>query len=533
MQRCPAHEDRTASLSLREGDDGRALLYCHAGCDVGDVCAALGLNLSDLFSDGDGVIGGIYVYTDEHDWPLYRVRRLQPKTFRQDRYVEGEWVPGMGDVRRVPYHLARLLASDEVWITEGEKDCDNLYPERVACATSLLSSVWRPEYAPYFRGKAVVLCGDNDGPGRKKTAALKVALLGVAASVRVVRPPAEYNDVTEFLLAGGGLGALVDEVDDLSLFEEVDWRDYKAEKTEWLLEPYVPRAARVLAYGAPGSLKSLWGLWLGAHLADEGHKVAYFSLEMRPTESARRVRQLSPGPGFRLFTQFRFTSPEHVAQCLSAFKDYSLIVIDSWSSAYPHRDSNEEIARLDNDVFQPIISATGATLLILDNVGQPSFAQDGTKVTPDWARGASAKGDKMELALFFARPFEEDNYTTDLSVKKMRIDQPMPGKSRIGTPRDKIEFYYVRGGERMEPMWPGMQVTLEAGSGAESATPTSGTGSTESPEPLALSLSEKLAKARVEHAFREIDVTGSAGETQASVSPTIETVSEASDDLPE
>ena len=38
--RCPAHEDRRASLSIGEGDDGRALIRCHAGCRVDAVCAA-------------------------------------------------------------------------------------------------------------------------------------------------------------------------------------------------------------------------------------------------------------------------------------------------------------------------------------------------------------------------------------------------------------------------------------------------------------------------------------------------------------
>ena len=32
MARCPAHDDRTPSLSIAQGDDGRVLLKCHAGC---------------------------------------------------------------------------------------------------------------------------------------------------------------------------------------------------------------------------------------------------------------------------------------------------------------------------------------------------------------------------------------------------------------------------------------------------------------------------------------------------------------------
>ena len=38
--KCPAHEDRRASLSLSAGDDGRALVKCHADCTVDEICGA-------------------------------------------------------------------------------------------------------------------------------------------------------------------------------------------------------------------------------------------------------------------------------------------------------------------------------------------------------------------------------------------------------------------------------------------------------------------------------------------------------------
>ncbi len=47
---CPAHEDRDPSLSIAEGDDGRILLRCFAGCPTDRICASLGLKLSDLFA---------------------------------------------------------------------------------------------------------------------------------------------------------------------------------------------------------------------------------------------------------------------------------------------------------------------------------------------------------------------------------------------------------------------------------------------------------------------------------------------------
>jgi hypothetical protein len=50
---CPAHEDRTPSLSISVGEDGQVLLYCHAGCKPENVVAAMGLEMRDLWPDRD------------------------------------------------------------------------------------------------------------------------------------------------------------------------------------------------------------------------------------------------------------------------------------------------------------------------------------------------------------------------------------------------------------------------------------------------------------------------------------------------
>ena len=47
--RCPAHDDRVASLVATEGDDGRVLLHCHAGCEFTEIVQALGLEMKDVF----------------------------------------------------------------------------------------------------------------------------------------------------------------------------------------------------------------------------------------------------------------------------------------------------------------------------------------------------------------------------------------------------------------------------------------------------------------------------------------------------
>lgn len=49
IARCPAHEDRRPSLAIRELGDGTVLVKDFAGCDVGEVLRAVGLELEVLF----------------------------------------------------------------------------------------------------------------------------------------------------------------------------------------------------------------------------------------------------------------------------------------------------------------------------------------------------------------------------------------------------------------------------------------------------------------------------------------------------
>nr|WP_299245356.1 CHC2 zinc finger domain-containing protein [uncultured Halomonas sp.] len=46
---CPAHDDRSPSLSVRLVDEGKILLKCWSGCSASDIVATLGMELSDLF----------------------------------------------------------------------------------------------------------------------------------------------------------------------------------------------------------------------------------------------------------------------------------------------------------------------------------------------------------------------------------------------------------------------------------------------------------------------------------------------------
>lgn len=48
---CPAHADRSPSLSVRELEDGRILLHCFAGCEAHEVLSAIGLDIHALFPE--------------------------------------------------------------------------------------------------------------------------------------------------------------------------------------------------------------------------------------------------------------------------------------------------------------------------------------------------------------------------------------------------------------------------------------------------------------------------------------------------
>lgn len=69
--RCPAHKDKSPSLSIREAEDGRILVHCFAGCEVHEICAALGLGVRDLYPDGPRDSEQIYAAKQQ------RVRREQ------------------------------------------------------------------------------------------------------------------------------------------------------------------------------------------------------------------------------------------------------------------------------------------------------------------------------------------------------------------------------------------------------------------------------------------------------------------------
>jgi hypothetical protein len=231
--RCPAHEDRRASLSLAEGEDGRALVHCHAGCKPEAICAAVGLTVLDLMPTADRLprrsqnsrkaarrankgnngsapqIVAAYDYRDETGHVLFQAVRYEPKDFRQRRPDgQGGWTWSVQGTRSVPYRLPELLAEPTraVVIAEGEKDCDNLARIGVvATCNAGGAGKWTAEHAAFLRGRHVAIVPDNDEAGRNHAQQVARSLHGVADSVRVVELPGlpAKGDVSDWLAAGG------------------------------------------------------------------------------------------------------------------------------------------------------------------------------------------------------------------------------------------------------------------------------------------------------------------------------------------
>jgi putative DNA primase/helicase len=156
LVRCPAHDDRKASLAVRSGDKA-ILLNCHAGCTYEAVLAAMNLSTADLYPDqpqqGCRREVATYDYRDETGTLLYQVVRFEPKDFRPRRPDgAGGWTWHLKGVRRVLYRLHGLRGKEVAVIVEGEKDVDALWNIGIWATCNMGGAgKWRDEYSCSLR----------------------------------------------------------------------------------------------------------------------------------------------------------------------------------------------------------------------------------------------------------------------------------------------------------------------------------------------------------------------------------------------
>jgi putative DNA primase/helicase len=206
--RCPAHDDRRASLSIGEGEDGRLLLHCHAGCDFEAILKAAGVEATKPNGEDRSKpqIVATYDYRDARGNIAFQVVRLQPKAFRQRRPNGSAWIWDMNGVERVPYRLPQLLNANEIYICEGERDCDNLAKAGLTATTNPGGAgKWPDSFSRWFRGRHAIILPDADQPGRQHAVDVARKLRGHAASVRIIELPGlkPKGDVSDWLAAGG------------------------------------------------------------------------------------------------------------------------------------------------------------------------------------------------------------------------------------------------------------------------------------------------------------------------------------------
>ena len=247
IAQCPSHPDRNPSLAITP-KDGKTVMHCFAGCLPDQILADLNLTWADLFDEpatGSTIVDLTpylldntpptaqpattatvstypteYIYTDADGNPIGKKTRLTDadgkKTFRQYRFDNGQWLPGLDGID-LPLYKADIInqtkhAGEYLWIVEGEKDADTMtqlgYP-----ATTMPNGAgsWQQRHTDQLQGIAgVYLIADNDEPGIKHALAVKDALEAADIGVRLLIPANGHKDITDHVNAGLDITDLTD-----------------------------------------------------------------------------------------------------------------------------------------------------------------------------------------------------------------------------------------------------------------------------------------------------------------------------------
>lgn len=322
MARCPAHDDKNPSLSIREGNEGRALLKCHAGCAYEDILAAMGLERKDLnpnsgetrsweIRDANGELKGTHHRKDKQDgtkqvwW----------------RGPNGKKKLGTGTADLPLYGADRLDGAGWVVLAEGEPATDALLDAGIPALGTVTgaSKTPSPEALEILAGCKVTLWPDADDPGRGHMDRIAAELRGIAREVLWFEPneAPEGGDAADHLLVKDGKGdALRELVDGQALEWEPPEQPQESRRgplsakelmkrefppVRWAVEGIVPEGVTLLG-GKPKQGKS-WlclglcvavasgGVALGTKPVEKGEAL-YLGLEDNERRLQRRLTQM-------------------------------------------------------------------------------------------------------------------------------------------------------------------------------------------------------------------------------------------------
>jgi putative DNA primase/helicase len=221
MARCPHHDDRQGSLSIKEAGDGRVLMHCFAGCVTADVVASAGLAMVDLFPPEVPVVPlPTAQVVARHEYPICNLSGEVVAVHKRIEYSDGsKSMPWAGDC--VPRDLlfgAELLPKAKdvpVILCEGEKAAAAL--RSIAGKCVVLGTVCGAASVPsdtalsMLSGRRMWLWPDNDGVGGKHMQAIAKALEGDVAELRIIdwsaAPP--KGDAADFVQTGADTAAFV------------------------------------------------------------------------------------------------------------------------------------------------------------------------------------------------------------------------------------------------------------------------------------------------------------------------------------
>lgn len=243
--RCPAHDDKHASLTITKGRKC-TLFYCHAGCNVDDILKAAGIEKKDTFYDTEPRspnwksyvegrekrrIEAIYHYVSINGGYAFTKVRLEGKkilygVLQNERFTYGlqgrnrrELKAIYGSVQAINKAISE---SKPIFIPEGEKDADTLKSKGYISVAFGGTNDWQQDFAGLFKNANVIILADNDEPGKHVASVIQRDLQGIAKSTRVIVPMPDMpkGDITDYFNAGHSKAEFEQMIDQKSTVKE-------------------------------------------------------------------------------------------------------------------------------------------------------------------------------------------------------------------------------------------------------------------------------------------------------------------------